>query len=499
MRPPSTDGSTDGSTDAIRERISAMIEARRLRRWRVQRPLLTLSFALVLLGLLAVALGLTYPRAMPWNFRWGYVLMFLAGWVLALTAMSGDVAFMRATICLHVLIAAGACVRLMPIAANAASALHAALSSAEPIGHRRLASLVADTLMLTTNAAVVMLLAGVVPAAILLASCRGMLSPVRLMHVAFKELCIFDGVVSPTYVLFVLAELLRERPDREVAAAFGTLALMTAALSAVGLRDARLRSRVHGFLAMRGHGVSAAAGIAEMLDGVKASCVLRHAASTFRAVSLHEFTREHLREPAPTPAPDARHVRGVTRGPRTPITDRRAPSARASVEPLDARARARSTLDSDMDDGGGALRDAVDVAPPISRRMHDAHAPVEAPPAREVSRPVKLGRVDAFISHSWFARGPAPACAPVRPRDSAAACASPVATCAACCRVRVTRGHVRGVLPRGTGTTRPRPSGRRCSRGALSSVRCTAVSRSSGARSTWRFATSARVRPRGAT
>lgn len=80
------------------------------------------------------------------------------------------------------------------------------------------------------------------------------------------------------------------------------LAPLVATVASLGLLAAfsSLRTRVHQSLAMVGEGISAAAGIAELLGEFTPQQALAIAAKTFRAVPLDKLRREHLEPPPPS-------------------------------------------------------------------------------------------------------------------------------------------------------------------------------------------------------
>ena len=412
----SINSENDGSIMAIKERITSMLEMRRLRRRQVQLPLLAFGVASVALGCVIFVLGIGHSDALPFDYRWAFSAIFTGGFVFSIAAMPGDELFVRLLLACEV-VAGGVIIGLQvgPLLAEV-ELLRSGSWSTTPIYRRLLALQLVHVIVRAFYLAVATLLACLVPCGVLLASHCQLLSAHRLTVVVFRLVCLMYGVFSVQYASYVIVESLREHVkhdllgvpfDSELIGVYAFHAILCAALSCAGLRDDRLRSRVHGFLAMRAHGVTAAAGIAEMLDGVKASHVLQHAATSFRAVSLAELTLDHLR---PAPVTEAGSLSASRRLLRSSVA-----LLRRSRRPKDSVALA---------DGGELAAAAAALAaelPPDPVRIAAACASPEhgvgtehahgargegahtAPPADNVARLAKLGQVDAFVSHSWCA------------------------------------------------------------------------------------------------
>ena len=396
---PEASAPADASSQAISERIGALIAIHRRRRRHVQLPLVALAASLVLVGFALFALHLARPGLLPFNFRWAYALLIVGGWLIGLGAMPGDEAYMRALLLSEVVIGTVVSVRQLPLTMRAMRLLYAALVHAEQVAPKELVRMCVSAITWCLSTGVVMLCTIAIPCYLLLASHARILSAFRLNGLAFEQLCVMLSMLGAQYVLFALIETLRDPIEPELIAVFCSLALLAIGLAFVGLRDDRLRSRVHGFLALRGHDVTDAAGIAEMLNGVKASQVLESAASSFRAVTLDELTLDHLRS-APRRRSSVR------------LSSRRV--LHAVVWPF-GRLR-RSPVAASADSAQHELELEADTAS-VSTRGSDVAG---RRPATEISRPARLGSVDVFVSHSWCAR------ARVRPQLAAHAASPPL-------------------------------------------------------------------------
>ncbi|KAG8466226.1 hypothetical protein KFE25_001982 [Diacronema lutheri] len=175
-----------------------------------------------------------------------------------------------------------------------------------------------------------------------------------------------------------------------------------------------LRTEVYELLVRIGEGVSAAAGIAELLGGLPPDEVIARAKATFRALPLSALTVEHLARPVA-----AGQLRRTSRmrallsaRPRLRSTaDRLSANAHDSVSSRQS-ARVVPTLAAcglAQSDGPAGAEDAPRGAPspPPDRMLASSFASLHADgelSSQErlaFSAPALLGAVDAFISHSW--------------------------------------------------------------------------------------------------
>ena len=165
--------------------------------------------------------------------------------------------------------------------------------------------------------------------------------------------------------------------EREEASVIVPLALLALGLGCSAFWPP-LRTRVHEHLARIGEGVSAAAGIAELLGGLPPGKVLAHAKATFRAMPASALTLEHFT--LPLVPPSAARVAEWRALAHTSGAQRFAP-----VRPWSG---ADEALDADSERGSRAGGSGVRAPGPAPRNYFGA------------SSPVQLGAIDAFISHS---------------------------------------------------------------------------------------------------
>lgn len=349
--------------EPIRNRISAVLAMRRLRRRRVQVPLLVTSVTLFASGCIIYATGRASAGA--FSYRWAYSPIFASMGVAAVAAMPGDVLFLRALCAGYGLMVSLFCV-LQAGPAIAYLRLAVADSRGPPENLVTSYLYAVNTFVLAPGNALGMF-------ALLVGSCTGVISALRLSTLLVRVLSLAFVLLAANYGIALTAFRPFEPrthaffPEEraayiELLCAYLWLCLQCLSMGLFGLLRCDLRARVHGFLAMRGVGVDAAAGIAELLDGVKASDVLEQARQSFRAVPLDELSSEvfvqHL-------APQHKNASLLRRAP----------------------------------DGGAGVQAALAQDAPVHAMPSSDTSATEV---GDASYAAELGQVDAFVSHSWF-------------------------------------------------------------------------------------------------
>jgi len=319
---------------------------------------------------------------------------------MAVAAMPGDVRLLRAllvgvgavVVAVCAVQAGGAIVLAQRVADDAQNGRTIAVHYTAAIGTCVAVLVVGPWLALTS----LWLLAG---------SCTGVVSPLRLPTLVLRLLSVTYVLLGSSYGLILSSippfdatgdvNLPDGRAARvELFGIYVWICMQCLSMGLVGLLKRDLRARVHGFLANRGVGVDAAAGIAELLNGVKAADVLRQAKLSFRAISLDDLTYEHL---AVQHVPKQRAKRRSLIGAAFIRAARIAPDVDAPDELVSA---------SSSDGVERACSYSADSNVRVARASHE-HArastlPTQrAAPAVEIAGAARLGHVDAFVSHSW--------------------------------------------------------------------------------------------------
>lgn len=186
----------------------------------------------------------------------------------------------------------------------------------------------------------------------------------------------FMSIVYPSPLLF-------SRIDTELLV---VISLTTLTLGSLAFWEP-LRTRVQEALTRIGEGVSAAAGIAELIGGSSPAEIVARARLSFRAVPIASLQRKHLEPPRPAKPPGETYQRMRTlENVSTPASQR--PSCRSSGSGKTSAAttpRAQPTH-------------SAAVAPeeaPVPTQLGLSHAELFA-----TSVPAQLGSVDAFIRYS---------------------------------------------------------------------------------------------------
>lgn len=291
----------DGATGMIKERIAVMIAMRRARRRRVQIPLFCTAALLFAIGIAAAFIA-GFANTFRLDAMWGFSPLFAGAAVIAIAAMPGDANLLRSLLCAVAILSLIVTINGAPFdVGELKSALESRRGSTRPLAPADSVQLVfaaVGALMISVLIAPLLALRSLY---LLVGSFWGVFSALRLPILVVRTLSAMFASAGVAYALIMVATILSTRmPDErapyfvmnglaartERAWAYGWLCMQCLAMGLTGLLKHDLCSRVHGFLAIRGVGMDAAAGIAEMLNGVKASHVLEQAASSFRVVSL---------------------------------------------------------------------------------------------------------------------------------------------------------------------------------------------------------------------
>jgi len=315
--------------------------------------------------------------------------------------------------------------------------------------------------------------------------------PQRTVRRLWRGMGIFQLLAACSYTTLAILTLSLPRElrpgapfDAVDAPLLVALAVGTVVLGRLALWD-RLTMRVNELLSRIGEGVSAAAGIAELIgDTLTQKQLLERAVSSFRAVSLEKLKREHLTPPSGAPCPPKLRRFGT----RVIALRRVGALAGATVHPE----AADGALDAIGEGGASACAQAERgvpdrvAAPHQARRCsllpseHSRHAtpralkarrpstrqPSEAEAARDaaellaISEPASFSDVDVFISHRC-GQPPSPL-TPRAPRALTASAPRPAEICAAAQLVRRRRRQVGGAA--GLARTFRRQEGPRAAR-----------------------------------
>lgn len=361
-------------TEVIKARLANFVAVRASRRRHVQLPLFALAGLLLIAGMCIFLAG-GAGVALPFSFHWAEVALNASGMVIVLSAMPGDVRLLRSILVAFIaMIGFAAFGEVRPLLI-ATQGLVGALNGEAP-GARERATL--WLLMLSPCAKLIACVGSVLGAALLLAgSCIGRVSPLHMTTLCLYLLCVFYLAIAVANAFAAARAAIDPTVGRgpysqtsraELISVHVVLVVQGIIFGLTGLFSKRLRSRVHAFLAGRGVGVSAAAGIGELLNGVKAADVLRDASASFRAVSLDDLTYEVL---VPAQRVDAPMLR---------VGQRNLTTGRVS---------------------GSSSHTALER---LSNSTHADRIGVEPTPASSsgtIARHAELGQVDAFVSHSW--------------------------------------------------------------------------------------------------
>jgi hypothetical protein len=263
--------------EALQARIDALLALRR-RRWRlVQLPLLCAAAVGVAA---AVALACATSRLLgSLGETLALIPLLCAGFLMLLAILPNETKIIRAFVLLA--IAAGA--YAFAVAAHRIGRFAAAGALARPgtVEHARVVTALAG-----------LLVHGLAILSLLYAAVRERASSPAVLESAWRSYSAFAcGLALAAAGAAALAAQAADQARLGVEAAVMVTAL---ALALLGLLPG-LKLRVHCYLMGRGAGRQpAAAGIAEILDGVRASEVLENAAATFTAVRLDKLTFAHL-------------------------------------------------------------------------------------------------------------------------------------------------------------------------------------------------------------
>lgn len=337
----------------IKERIAVMLAMRRARRRRVQIPLFVAAALLFATGI-TIAFISSFSSAIKLDESWGFAPIFAGAASIALAAMPGDVLLLRSLLCAVAIVSLT--VMLLEAPMDVAMLRHISGPMCGYIQQwtaEKQVKLVAQGVGATLTSLVAAPLSALGALCLLVCSFTYKLSSLRLPVLVVRLVSSISAVMGIAFGFLTLAMALSTRAFDECdahfmpagfasriesACAFGWMSAQCLTIGLIGLFKRDLCARVHGYLSMRGVGVDAAAGIAELLDGVKASHILEQAASSFRAIPFDQLTAECFARP---------------------------PSDAASKEPSAASQPAA----------------AVNPTP--------------------ISAAVLLGHADAFVSHSW--------------------------------------------------------------------------------------------------
>lgn len=467
------------NAERIRERIAAVRREGHRRRLRVQLPALCVG-CVCAVG--AVVIVVTQAR---W-WLYGFTSLHMAPFFVLLSLMPTDITALRAYLafagavilfalwwlCVNVLQPSRA--RLLAAEMRSGSGGRAlgacslfVIAAATMLALARVAMLLADTFVSRRSAAVAL---------------------VRAWRFVSIVQIVFGIVYSLVFLAIALdheanASFFRRMTLRHIFIADGMVALCTLTLGLLGLWPP-LRSKVHDLLSRTGEGVSAAAGIAELLGGGSADELLAHSRTRFRAVRADRLRLEHMalaphtarRAQRSSPmfrgailqtatallspnrgrahfgghvARERRATEGA-RGRRWPREHRAAeglPEGWSPREPpTPENARERRLNRARVLSGPAMLRAAPSVWPEASAEACDDHDDAAArrsgkrddggaqpsagltnavDEAYALSEPATLGEVDAFLSHRYLAACCAlllpPPCAPSRARGVRAA------------------------------------------------------------------------------
>lgn len=391
--------------DRIRSRLATLAVARAERRRRVQLPLFAFASLAITFGACVFSADVTSPLSLPFSFHWGAAIGLAGGMALDLSAFPGDVLLIRGALGMFGFVNLASLFYYVP--QLMALPRDFAIARGESAGAREIATLWLNAL--TVGLALAINVAGIAVAAALIAgSVIGRISPLRLNTLNLQVFCVWCVVSSLCYATAAARAAIdpaRERrpeswtPRSELISVLVVLSIECASMGLSGLLNRRLQSHVHAFLAGRGVGVSAAAGLAELMNGVKADDVLRDARASFRAVSIDDLTYEMLvptqRDEQPMPRQWLSTV-----GLRQSMAARRTPDVHV-VEEASTHVSRTEAFETEASHGEPPDR-TVQLAP--ARLANPPFAPRTASPTvprHVIARPVELGQCDAFVSHSW--------------------------------------------------------------------------------------------------
>lgn len=395
---------SDEATRLIKERIASMIAMRRLRRRRVQIPLFVASGTLVAIGVTILTIA-GFAEWTGLDATWGYAPVFAGAASIALAAMPGDVILLRSLLCAVGLVA----LLIVVVEVPSDLAMMRLVTGSTCLGlqgismgkRTKLVSQIVGAVLSSFLAAPFCLLGALY---LLAGSFAGAFTSLRLPILVIRLLSATFTIVGIAFGFVVLAlGLSMLAPDNceayfipegfvariQRAGASSWLCFQCVAIGLAGLLRPDLCSRVHAYFAMRGVGVDAAAGIAELLNGVKASHILAQAASSFRAVSLDELSTDCFARP-PSRLSSSRPSFPSSVGESVPSVSQE----HTDVE-LGATARASRAASK----GSVALQEAAALT-----FTRDSNAVAGVPRQSHCLanvRPVSLGQADAFVSHSW--------------------------------------------------------------------------------------------------
>ncbi|KAG8465492.1 hypothetical protein KFE25_002799 [Diacronema lutheri] len=393
------------SARSVHARIAALLAMRR-RRWRrVQLPIISGGALLVMASIVWV--GTAYATALVPP-RWATLLVLPGVTMLSLALQPHDVRGTRACAGLYA-------VMLLAVALNE-------MLRALQLRHWRVARACFEASAAGRESACAR---GAISAFTIAGGCA--FAGVMLHVLVRGSLARLWHTAAVAFGFFSAAMLADAAIDTEVHAYHVASGVLLAALAVLTAAWPALRPRLSHSVFKRLDGISAAAGIAELLNGVKATDVLQAAANSFRAVRMDEFLFEHILPASPAPAAPPKGGGPCSTCPRVPTA-----RARARVVPIDVELgnaalgdeavaeprdgdTERSGARSNWSASGVCARARSPMGTPRRLRAATVHScgsgsgsADDVPPCVEfgagafiASQRAALGGVDAFVSHSW--------------------------------------------------------------------------------------------------